>query len=177
MGFYKVLKENWKKADGLYKDRMVEWRREPATTRIERPTRLDKARELGYKAKQGFVIVRQRVIRGGHDRPSDRGGRKPKNNGLRMNLNKNYQMICEERANKKFLNCEVLNSYFLTKDGKYYWYEVILVDRDHPAIKADKDLKWVSNPSNKGRVFRGLTSAARKFRGLRHKGMGAEKVR
>lgn len=177
MGLYKILKENWKKSENQYKDRIIEWRQEPSTIRCDRPTRLDKARELGYKAKQGFIIARQRVFRGGHTRPSDRGGRKPKNNGLRMNLNKNYQLICEERANKKFLNCEVLNSYYLAKDGKYIWYEVILVDKNHPAIVADKDVKWMSNPKNKGRVFRGLTSAGRRSRGLLNKGKGAEKVR
>ena len=37
------------------------------TMRIEHPTRLDKARKLGYKAKQGFVVARTRVRRGDYE--------------------------------------------------------------------------------------------------------------
>ena len=55
------------------------------------------------------------------------------------------------------------------------WYEVILVDRDHPSIQKDKDLGPIAR--QRGRVFRGLTSAGKKTRGLRKKGIGAEKVR
>ena len=50
----------------------------------------------------------------------------------------NYQWICEQRAARKFPNLEVLNSYYLAKDGKHIWYEIILVDPQHPVIKADK---------------------------------------
>ncbi|MCK5626760.1 50S ribosomal protein L15e, partial [Candidatus Bathyarchaeota archaeon] len=34
------------------------WRREPAILRVEKPTRIERAKRLGYKAKQGFVVVR-----------------------------------------------------------------------------------------------------------------------
>ena len=44
------------------------------------------------------------------------------------------------------------------------WYEVILVDPNHPCIKADKQLK--SLVTKKRRVFRGLTSSGKKSRGL-----------
>jgi large subunit ribosomal protein L15e len=54
----------------------------------------------------------------------------------------------------------VLNSYQVGKDGKYFWYEVILVDRAHPSIKADKRINWIC--SKRGRSARGLTSAAKK---------------
>ena len=171
MGLYKHIKNLWSQYKEVYKDYLVEWRKEPTTIRLERPTRLDKARELGYKAKQGVIVVRQRILRGGHNRPqpNTKGGRRPKHSGHRLDLDKNYQVIAEERANKKFLNCEVLNSYFLAKDGKYYWYEVILVDNSHPAIKNDKDLGWTASKKHTKRVFRGLTSAGRRSRGLRLK--------
>ena len=82
------------------------------------------------------------------------------------------------RAAKKYTNLEVLNSYWVSKDGQYYWYEVILVDKEHPAIRADKNIKWISEKKHTRRAFRGLTSAARKSRGLRsNKGKGAEKIR
>ncbi|MBN2881237.1 50S ribosomal protein L15e [Candidatus Woesearchaeota archaeon] len=171
MGLYKYIRNLWKKNKEVYSDYLVEWRREPSTLRIEKPTRIDRARELGYKAKQGIIVVRQRVIRGGHTRPQlhTKGGRRSKHNGMRLNLDKSYQIIAEERANKKFLNCEVLNSYFLAKDGKYYWYEVILADKSHPAIINDKDIGWISTPKQTGRAFRGLTSAGRRSRSLRRK--------
>ncbi len=88
---------------------------------------------------------------------------------------KNLQWIAEERANRKYPNMEVLNSYWLVRTEDTSWFEVILVDRDHPAIKSDPQLSWVSR--TRGRVYRGLTSAGRKARGLRRKGKGAEKVR
>jgi len=60
--------------------------------------------------------------------------------------------------------------YFVAKDGKNVWYEVILIDRSHPQILADKLLKNLVK--KKGRVYRGLTSAGRKTRHLDAKGKG-----
>jgi large subunit ribosomal protein L15e len=181
MGVYKYIQKIWKKPQEnlgpLWQARLIKWRREPSTLRIERPTRLDRARELGYKAKPGVIIVRQRISRGGHKREQFKKGRKPSKNSMRMNLDQNYQWICEQRVARKFPNCEVLNSYWVAQDGKNYWYEVIIIDKAHPAILASKDFKWTAFPQNRGRVFRGLTSAGRKARGLRNKGLGAENAR
>jgi len=174
MGFYKYLKDNWEKG---MKQRMLAWRDEPSTIRIERPTRLDRARALGYKPKQGIILIRQRVERGGRMRPKLTGGRRSKHSRRRKILDISYQTVCEIRAADKYPNCQVLNSYFVGKDGKYYWYEVILVDKAHPAIIKDKNLGWISKDHQKGRVYRGLTSSAKKSRGLTRKGFGAEKVR
>jgi large subunit ribosomal protein L15e len=63
------------------------------------------------------------------------------------------------------------------EDGRSKWFEVVMVDPNHPAIKADKDINWICQKQHHGRVFRGLTSAGKKVRGLRGKGRGAEKVR
>jgi large subunit ribosomal protein L15e len=41
--------------------------------RASRPSRPDKARRLGYKAKQGYVIYRVRVRRGGRKKPVPKG--------------------------------------------------------------------------------------------------------
>lgn len=181
MGMYSYIKEAWHKPKqglgDIWYDRLVQWRKEPPTIRIERPTRLDRARELGYRAKPGILVVRQRLSRGTHRRERRFGGRVPRKFGVRMNLEQNYQWICEQRVARRYPNCEVLNSYWVAKDGKHYWYEVIIVDKSHPAILADKTLHWVAAPANRGRVFRGLTSAGRKARGLRNKGKGAEKAR
>jgi ribosomal protein L15E len=92
-------------------------------------------------------------------------------------LAKSLRLIAEERAARKFPNLEVLNSYWVGEDGRHKWFEVILVDPNHPVIKADKDINWICEKQHKGRAFRGLTSAGKKVRGLRNKGRGAEKVR
>jgi large subunit ribosomal protein L15e len=181
MSMYKYLRDLWKapkkNLGDAYKQHLIEWRKEPVTIRILKPTRIDRARALGYKAKTGFVIVRQRVDRRRRKRPEIDGGRRPKHNRSLQVVNKNYQHIAEERANKKFKNCEVLGSYYLAEDGQHKWYEIILVDPDASQIKADKGLNWIGKNNQTGRVYRGLTSAGRKARGLNNKGKGAEKVR
>jgi len=180
---YRYIAEAWKKPDDTFvgeimRQRLVEWRKQPAIVRIEKPTRLDRARKLGYKAKQGFVVVRVRVRRGGFRKKRPSSGRRPKRMGVnKYKLAKSLRLIAEERAARKFPNLEVLNSYWVGEDGRYKWFEVILVDPNHPVIKADKDINWICERQHKGRVFRGLTSAGKKVRGLRNKGRGAEKVR
>jgi large subunit ribosomal protein L15e len=181
MGLYQRVRELWKTPKAslgdLWKTRLIQWRREPSTIRIERPTRIDRARSLGYRAKQGIFVVRQRVMRGGHMRVKPRGGRRPKRFRMRVDLKISYRVIAEQRAAKKFQNCEVLNSYWVAEDGKYYWYEVIIVDPNHPVIRNDPTLKWICEKQHTRRVTRGLTSAGRKSRGLLNKGKGAEKLR
>ncbi len=157
--------------------RLVEWRRSKAVERISRPTNLTRARSLGYRAKEGIIVVRSRALRGGRKRELIKKGRRSKTRRMKKILDINYQRVCEQRVNKKYPNCEVLNSYFVGKDGKHIWYEVIIVDTASPSIKKDKKLKWITEPQHKGRVYRGLTSSGRKSRGLMKKGKGAEKVR
>ncbi|MBU1201707.1 MAG: 50S ribosomal protein L15e [Nanoarchaeota archaeon] len=179
MGIYKYIRESWKKPKEtlkeLYRERLILWRKEPSTIRIERPTRLDRARSLGYRAKQGIIVVRQRVRKGGRMREKFSSGRRPKHMRRKKIVAKNYQQVCEERANKKYVNCEVLNSYKVAQDGMYYWYEIIMVDKFHPQILNDKELSFITFST--GRAERGLTSAGKKGRGLRNKGMGSEKIR
>ncbi|MCX8153483.1 MAG: 50S ribosomal protein L15e, partial [Candidatus Bathyarchaeota archaeon] len=107
-----------------------------------------------------------------------RSGRRPKRMGVaKFKPAKSLRLIAEERVARKFPNLEVLNSYWVGEDGRSKWFEVILVDPNHPAIKADKDVNWIIEKQHKRRVFRGLTSAGKKVRSLRRKGKGAEKVR
>ncbi len=158
--------------------RLLAWRREASVTRLERPTRLDRARAVGYRAKGGYSIVRVRVRRGGQGKRAIIAGRRPKHKGiLQMTLAKSLRRIAEERAQKHYPNLEVLNSYWVGEDGKQKFFEVILVDPCHPEIVGDPKILWITNPSEKGRVFRGLTSAGREGRGLRWKGKGAERFR
>ncbi|MBI2507388.1 50S ribosomal protein L15e [Candidatus Woesearchaeota archaeon] len=175
--FYQRVKENWGNlSSGLRLERLISWRRENSIVRIERPTRLDRARSLGYRAKQGVLVVRVRVPRGGRkrERPT-KAGRRSRRATSRKVVKMSYLWICEQRANRKYKNCEVLGSYPLLKDGRYFWAEVILIDRNHPSVLSDSILRNVA--AQRGRVFRGLTSQGRKSRGLRNKGKGAEKIR
>jgi large subunit ribosomal protein L15e len=162
----------------LMRERLTKWRKGPAIVRVERPTKIRRARSLGYKSKQGVVVVRVRVRKGGRRKPRPTRGRKPKSMGVnKITPGKNLQVIAEERAARKFPNLEVLNSYHVASDGTHEYYEVILVDPNHPAIRSDPQLGWIAEPQHRGRAFRGLTSAGKKMRGLRRKGKGAEKVR
>jgi large subunit ribosomal protein L15e len=179
---YSHLRDQWKKHDTSYKSpqqqRIIEWRHEDNFHRVDKPLRLDRARSLGYKAKQGYVVVRARVRRGGLRKPSFKGGRKASARGIvKITAGKSTQRIAEERTAKRFPNMEVLNSYWIGKDGKHFFYEVILVDPVHPAVMSDPKINWITNASNTRRVLRGKTSAGQRGRGLHHKGRGAEKVR
>jgi large subunit ribosomal protein L15e len=178
-GFYQHLGDAWKKLDRSYGSaqwhRLIEWRAGPSFVRVERPLRVDRARNLGYKAKQGFVIVRARIRRGGLRKKRFDGGRMPSKMGVaKITQKKSIRWIAEERAAKRFPNLEVLNSYWVGEDGLHKYYEVILIDPHHPAIQNDNQYNWAGMPGNAKRVLRGRTSAGQKARGLRWKGKGAE---
>ncbi len=180
---YSYIADAWKNPSKSYlkelnKERRIAWRREENFVRIDKPTRLDKARNVGYKAKQGYVLVRGRVRKGSFGKRKIKAGRRAKRKGiLQITVGKSMQRIAEERAQKRFPNLEVLNSYWVGADGQYEWYEIILVDPAHPVIQADPKINWICYNTQKGRVYRGKTSAGQKGRGMRVKGKGAEKVR
>jgi len=161
---YKYLHDAWTRPEDSYvkefmQQRVLTWRKEPSIARIDKPTRLDRARKLGYKAKRGYVVARVRVRRSGFRKPRPSSGRRPKRMGVeKIKLAKSLRLISEERAARRFPNLEVLNSYWVWEDGIYKWFEVLMVDKTlMPELKIAK---------GKGRPFRGLTSAGRKVRGL-----------
>lgn len=53
--------------------RCWEYRQLNVIHRASRPSRPDKARRLGYKAKQGYVVYRVRVRRGNRKKPAPKG--------------------------------------------------------------------------------------------------------
>ncbi|WP_101295505.1 50S ribosomal protein L15e [Halegenticoccus soli] len=181
--FYSHIKDAWKNPDDgklgeLQWQRKQEWRRQGAIERIDRPTRLDKARELGYKAKQGVIVVRVAVRKGTARKERFRAGRRSKRQGVnRITRRKSIQRIGEERVARKYPNLRVLNSYWVGEDGSQKWFEVILVDPNHAAIQNDDDLNWICSDKHKGRAFRGLTNAGKDNRGLNNRGKGTEHVR
>jgi len=180
---YGYIRQAWKIPSKSYVKelawaRQIEWRRGPSFVRVEHPLRIDRARELGYRAKPGYVVVRARVRRGGRRKPWPMGGRHPKRRGMnKITMGKSIQRMAEERVSKRHPNMEVLNSYWIGEDGGHKYYEVILVDPQHPAIKNDPKINWICEPQHRGRAFRGLTSAGRKGRGLMYKGKGSERSR
>lgn len=169
-GFYYYLRQLWKQPDKTeLRKMMIDWRKDGAFTKVEKPLRLDKARSLGYKAKKGFSIIRVKVLRGGHRKPRPNKGRRSKRLHTRKNLKMSYKWIAEQRVSKRFTNLEVLNSYMIGKDGKHYFFEVICVDPQRPEIKNSKETAFITKEANKNRPERGKTSAGKKSRGLRNK--------
>jgi len=180
---YSYIRDAWKDPDDgqlaeLQWQRQQEWRTQGSVERIERPTRLDKARSQGYKAKQGIVVARVSVRKGGARKRRFKAGRRTKRQGVtRITRRKDIQRVAEERAARVYPNLRVLNSYWVGEDGSQKWHEIILVDPEHPAIQNDDDLNWICADDQADRAFRGLTSAGRSNRGLDVKGTGAEKTR
>jgi len=179
---YKHMNEKWlegqQERSDIVRSRLIVWRKQGTIVKLERPTRLGRARNLGYKAKQGYVIVRIMTGRGPREKPRPTKGRKPSGMGVtKYTPQKSRRWIAEERVARKYPNMRVLNSYWVGNDHKWVWHEVILVDPSHPVIYNDSNINWICDTTQKGRVHRGLTSAGKRSRGLRKKGRGAEKVR
>jgi large subunit ribosomal protein L15e len=136
----------FKERSAELKGRAILWRSQPAILRIERPSRIDRARRLGYKAKQGFAVVRIRVGRGGMRKQRPKAGRRPKHFGVvRIKQSDSMRLVAERRVTEKYPNMKVIGSYYLFKDGKNYWFECILVDKNHPAVFKDVELKKTLN--------------------------------
>jgi len=143
---YRQISKSWQsilhEKTGDIRARAVELRKEPALQRIERPSRLDRARILGYKAKQGVIVVRVRVSRGGMRRKRPTSGRRPKHMGtLKIKGKVPAQAVAERRAIAKYPNMKVLGSYLIWKDGRFAWFECILVDPLNPSTRKDYNFK------------------------------------
>ena len=179
MPFYKSMKQTfqseYKERASIYKERIVKWSTEPPVTRVEKPTNIARARELGYKAKEGVIVARVRVLGGTKKRATVGGGRKPSKSGRFFSRRKSVQSIAEERAGKRFTNCEVLSSYFVGEAGSNKFYEVIMLEKANPVILSDNQYRNAVMQSH--RAERGLTYAGRLHRGLATRGYGTVKFR
>jgi len=133
-----MLKEN----PLVLRQKAVIWRNENAITRVEKPSRIARARRLGYKAKQGIVVIRMRVGTGGMRKQRPRGGRRPKHLGVtKIKADVSMKQVAERRVLERYPNMKLLGSYFLYKDGMHYWFEVVLADPSHPRIAKDKEIR------------------------------------
>ncbi|KAE8259308.1 hypothetical protein A4X09_0g7817, partial [Tilletia walkeri] len=131
---------------------------------IHRATRPDKARHLGYKAKQGFVIYRIRVLRGNRKKPVPKGATfgKPVRQGVsQLKPQRSPCSTAEERVGRKCGNLRVLNSYWINSDGVY---KVLCVDPSHKAIRPDARINWIVK--RKHHEAPSLTGAGQKSRGM-----------
>ncbi|ODQ63555.1 60S ribosomal protein L15-B [Nadsonia fulvescens var. elongata DSM 6958] len=174
LGAYKYLQELHRKKQSdvlrfLLRVRCWEYRQMSVIHRASRPSRPDKARRLGYKAKQGFVVYRVRVRRGNRKRPVPKGATygKPTNQGVNhLKYQRSLRSTAEERVGRRAANLRVLNSYWINQDSTYKYFEVILVDPSHNAIRRNAKYNWICNPVHKRRESRGLTSVGKKSRGI-----------
>lgn len=172
MGAYKYMNEVWRKKQTdvmrfLHRIRCWHFRQLTAVHRASRPTRPEKAHAMGYKAKQGYVIYRVRVRRGGRKKPVPKGNTagKPVHQGVnQLKFNRNKASVAEGRAGRQCGALRVLNSYWVAQDSTYKYYEVIMVDPMHKAIRRQPQINWICN--KKHRELRGLTSAGKSSRGL-----------
>ncbi|XP_023371105.1 60S ribosomal protein L15-like [Otolemur garnettii] len=121
MGAYKYIQELWRKKRSdvmrfLLRVRCWQYRQLSALRKAPCPTWPDKARRLGYKAKQGYVIYRTRVRRGGRKHPVPKGATygKPVHHGVnQLKFAGSLQSVAEEQAGHHRGALRVLNSYWV----------------------------------------------------------------
>jgi large subunit ribosomal protein L15e len=156
MGAYKyitaTLQKQYKERGADFRNKIMSWRQGDAIVRVEYPANISRARTLGFKAKQGYCVVRVRIDKGRRTRKKTMGGRKHKNNYRFVQPGMSHQAMAEQRANRVYKNMEVLNSYWVGEDGMYKYFEVLMADASKPSVN-------ISSVIRTGKAFRGLTSA------------------
>eukprot|EP00915_Cephaloidophora_sp_WS-2016_P001161 GHVH01001602.1.p1 GENE.GHVH01001602.1~~GHVH01001602.1.p1 ORF type:complete len:206 (+),score=19.40 GHVH01001602.1:40-657(+) len=186
MGAYRFLEEIYKNKQSdvarfLSRVRTWEYRQLPGVCSVGSPTRPEKARKLGYKAKEGYSVFRCRIRRGDKMRDVSKGicYGKPRNAGVHQQKRAvNHQNEAEQLVGRTLgAAMRILNSYYLTKDGTHKYYEVIAVHPGSQSIRNDPTINWIVAGKHKHREMRGKTSAGRKHRGLRHKGLSSAQLR
>jgi len=173
MGLAKYISQTFQKEwkgvqDGEYdykslmQKRTIEYRKEKLTVvKIDRPTNLVSARQIGYKAKKDIIVARVRVRKGSGTYSRPKSKRRPKRQGqTKLTRRKSTRSMAEEKASKKFENMEVIGSYKIAEDGKSHYYEIVLADRDSKVIAKDKELKYLKK-GQQGRAERGKTKSGK----------------
>ena len=159
--------------------RTWEYRQLPSIVKCSKTARPDKARRMGYKSKQGYVLYRVRVPRGSPKRKNAKGivYGKPVHQGIKgIKATRSLRCVAEQRAAKRCGNLRVLNSFWVAEDATFKYFEVIMVDPSHKAIRRDPRINWIVAGVHKHRELHGVTSAGKKSRGLRVKGNFATRV-
>ncbi len=139
MGAYKYIKASFEKTRNeradVYRQRIAAWNKEGTIVRAESPTNPVRARELGYKAKSGFVIARVKIKKGKRARRKPDLGRKPGRQVKFRNPSFSLYKLAISKALKKFPNLTSLNSYLVGENGQFKFFEVILKDDNDHAPK------------------------------------------
>jgi len=185
MGAYSYIRELWTKKQSdvmryILRLRCWEYRQMPELVRLTRPSRPERAHALGYKAKQGYVIYRIRIRKGGRRKVAAKNrvyGKNRTHHIFKLTPKVNLQNLAEIKAGSKLSSLRLLNSYWVNQDGVYKYYECIFVDPIHPAIQHDPTINWICDAVHTRREARGLTAAGRRHRALLGKGKGYRKVR
>ncbi|ERE68542.1 60S ribosomal protein L15-like protein [Cricetulus griseus] len=147
MGAYKYMQQLGRKKQSkvmrfLLRVCFWQYRRLSVLHRALSHTGPDKVQRLGYKAKQGYVIYRIRVCRGGRKCPVPKGAThgKPVHHGVnQLKFARSLQSVAEERVGCHCGALRVLNSYWNGEDSTYKCFEVILIDPFHKAIRRNPD--------------------------------------
>lgn len=75
---------------------------------------------------------------------------KPTNQGVnQLKYQRSLKSTAEERVGRRAANLRVLNSYWINQDSTYKYFEVILVDPQHKAIRRDARINWIVKPVHK----------------------------
>jgi len=115
---------------GSHRGLIESLRSKPAVCRLDSPMNPSRARSLGYKAVPSYAVILSRVPRGGRRKPRPTSGRRPRHAGsVLFTPGISRGEIAVGRARKKFDNMTVLGHHEVASDGKYHWYEVVMVDR------------------------------------------------
>ena len=169
MDAYKYIQEQWRKKQSdvmrfLLRVRCWQYCQLSAVHGAPCPTWRDKARQLGYKAKQGYIIYRIHVHHGGRKCLVPKGATygKPVHHGVnQLKFARSLQSIAEERVGHNCGALRVLNSYWVGEDSTYRFFEVVLIDPFYEVIRRNPDTQSITKPVHKQREMCGLTSAAK----------------
>jgi large subunit ribosomal protein L15e len=165
----KVFQNEWKGTKdedynykSLMQKRAMEYRKETKSViKIDKPTNLVSAKQVGYKAKQGVFVVRAKIRKGSGTFTRPKNKRRPKRQGqATLTRRKSTRSMAEERVSKKFENAEVLGSYKIAEDGRSHYFEVVMADREAARVGSDKKLVFLFK-GQQGRAERGKTFAGR----------------
>ncbi|KAF3825395.1 hypothetical protein GH733_006029 [Mirounga leonina] len=77
----------------------------------------------------------------------------------RLKFARSLPSVAQERAGCHRGALRVLHSYWVVKDSTYQFFEVILIDPFHKAIRRNPDTQGITKPVHKHREMQGLTSA------------------
>ncbi len=108
------------------RSRIAKWRKTPPVVRVDKPLNPLRARALGYKATQDFIMLRSRIAHGKRRRRRPDLGRKPGKNRKTEPPGQQLRVLAEKRAARRYPNLKLINSYLVGADGQYKFYEVIM---------------------------------------------------